>query len=71
MGFNNRQLNKRPRRPSHRDCYGCGERVDLVSCGVDEHQFAPKGTRRQLGDCNGRVYVHLEGQGDCLLEMQQ
>jgi len=58
-----RAFSKRPRRASKRACQFCGEPVSLISCGVKEHLFAAPGTRRQPGDCNGRVYAHDETGG--------
>jgi len=58
MGFNNRQLSKRTRRASSKLCDGCGQPAHIIECGVKGHLFALKGTQRQPGECNGRVYVH-------------
>ena len=58
MGFNNRQLSKRPRRASTKLCDGCEAPVSLIDCGVDSHKFAERGTRRKPVQCNGRVYAH-------------
>ena len=57
MGWK-RAYSKRPRRASRRLCPWCGDKQVLGPCGVAEHLYAQPGRPRQIGDCNGRVYIH-------------